>query len=80
MDILNRVVESMNKEQVRYFKLFQAKSHDREGRMDIQLFDYMRKSGDKYDEDKIQKLLYSGGDKNSFYRLRNRLYVILVRV
>ena len=73
MDILNRVVESMNKEQVRYFKLFQAKSHDREGRMDIQLFDYMRKSGDKYDEDKIQKLLYSGGDKNSFYRLRNRL-------
>lgn len=73
MDILNRVVESMNKEQVRYFKLFLAKSHDREGRMDVRLFDYMRKSGGKYDEKKIVKQLYFGPDKNSFYRLRNRL-------
>lgn len=73
MDILNRVVESMNKEQVRYFKLFLAKSHDREGRLDVRLFDYMRKSGDKYDEMKIVKQLYSDKDKNSFYRLRNRL-------
>ena len=48
MDILNKVVESMNKEQVRYFKLFLAKSHDRDGRLDVKLFDYMRKSGVKY--------------------------------
>lgn len=73
MDILNRVVESMNKEQVRYFKLFLAKSHDREGRLDIRLFDYMRKSGDKYVEKKIVKQLYPDSNKNSFYRLRNRL-------
>ena len=73
MDILNKVVESMNKEQVRYFKIFLAKSHDREGRMDVRLFDYMRKSGEKYNEEKIVNLLYAGKNKNSFYRLRNRL-------
>jgi hypothetical protein len=73
MDILNKVVENMNKEQVRYFKLFMAKSHDREDRMDVKLFDYMRKSGERYDEGKILKQLYPKGTKNSFYRLRNRL-------
>ena len=73
MDILNKIVESMNKEQVRYFKLFLSRSHDREGRMDKMLFDYMRKSGEKYDEKKIVSQLYSGTNKNSFYRLRNRL-------
>ncbi len=73
MDILNKVVEGMSKEQVRYFKLFIARSHDREGRMDVRLFDYMRKSGEKYDEKKIAEQLYPHGDKNSFYRLRNRL-------
>ena len=73
MDILNKVVENMNKEQIRYFKLFLAKSHDRADRMDVRLFDYMRKSGEKYDEGKILKQLYPKGTKNSFYRLRNRL-------
>jgi len=73
MDILNSGVVGMNKEQVRYFKLFLEKSHDRAGRLDVRLFDYMRKSGEKYDEKKIVKQLYSGQSKNSFYRLRNRL-------
>ncbi len=73
MDILNKVVEGMNKEQVRYFKLFLAKSHDKDDRLDVRLFDYMRKSGEKYDEKKIVQQLYPGKDKNSFYRLRNRL-------
>ena len=73
MDILNKVVESMNKEQIRYFKLFIGKSHNWDDRMDVKLFDYMRNSGDKYDEAKIVKQLYPDGDKNSFYRLRNRL-------
>jgi hypothetical protein len=73
MDILNKVVESMNKEQVRYFKLFLARSNDRDDRMDVKLFDYMRKSGDRYDEEKIVRQLYPNENKNSFYRLRNRL-------
>jgi hypothetical protein len=73
MDILNKVVEGMNKEQVRYFKLFMSRSHDKEGRLDVRLFDYMRRSGERYNEKKIVRQLYPEGDKNSFYRLRNRL-------
>lgn len=73
MDILNLIVSGMSKEQVRFFKVYLSRSHDRDDRMDIQLFDYMRKSGEEYDEEKIFKKLYNTDDKNSFYRLRNRL-------
>ena len=73
MDILNSIVAGMSKEQVRYFKVYLSRSHDRDDRLDIQLFDYMRKTGEEYDEEKIFKKLYHSEDKNSFYRLRNRL-------
>lgn len=73
MDVLNSIVSGMTKEQVRFFKLFMGRSHYHEDRMDEKLFDYMRKSGEDYDEEKIVQVLYKKGDKNAFYRLRNRL-------
>ncbi|MEP7169476.1 MAG: hypothetical protein ABI855_08925 [Bacteroidota bacterium] len=72
MDILNQVINGMNKEQIRYFKLY-ASRFTSEDRKDLALFDYIRKSNDKYDEDKIFKKLYDGSEKNPFYRLKNRL-------
>jgi len=73
MDILNQIVESMNKEEVRNLKLYFARLNI-DDRKDIALFDYIRKSGEKYNEDKIVLSIYSSGeDKNSFYRLKNRL-------
>jgi hypothetical protein len=73
MDVLNSIVSGMSKEQVRFFKLFMGRSHYHEDRMDEKLFDYMRKSGEDYNEEKIVQALYQKGDKNAFYRLRNRL-------
>src|SRR6185436_7855090 len=73
MDILNQVIESMNKEQIRFFKLFLKRSGEIKDRKDTALFDYVRQNGDAYDEDKIHKKLYGTDSKNSFYRLKNRL-------
>lgn len=73
MDILNSIVAGMSKEQVRYFKVYLSRSNDRTDRLDIRLFDYMRKAGEEYEESKIFRKLYGSDDKNSFYRLRNRL-------
>ncbi|NNF01952.1 MAG: hypothetical protein HKN22_04645, partial [Bacteroidia bacterium] len=39
----------------------------------IQLFDYIRKSGQSYKEDQIVEKLYGKSGKNAFYRLKNRL-------
>jgi hypothetical protein len=42
-------------------------------RKDIRLFDYLRKAGEKYDDNRIFSQLYGSSDKNAFYRLKNRL-------
>lgn len=74
MDILNSVIHLMSKEELRNFKLFALRSHDTEDRKDLQLFDYIRKSGDRFNEYRIVKKLYGGSShKNTYYRLRNRL-------
>src|ERR1035438_688780 len=73
MDILNQIVETMNKEEVRHLKMYFARMTI-DDRKDIALFDYIRKVGENYDEDKVFASIYNHGeDKNSFYRLKNRL-------
>ncbi len=72
MNILNQIINGMNKEQIRFFKMY-ASRFTADERKDLLLFDYIRKSGEKYDEEKIFGRLYSNGDKNPFYRLKNRL-------
>ncbi len=77
MDILNQIIAAMEKEELRSFSLISRKSHDSEDRKDKALFDYIRRSGKKYNERKILKKLYPQGEKNSFYRLKNRLLIMV---
>lgn len=73
MDVLNNIVNNLNKEEVRNFKLWLNSTNASDDRKDVQLFDYMRSSAESYNEDFIFKKLYGKVDKNSFYRLKNRL-------
>ncbi len=72
MDTVGAIISHLNKEEVRFFKLYHSRMQSGE-RKDILLFDYIRKNGPGYDEQKIFKKLYDGAAKNAFYRLRNRL-------
>jgi len=71
---LNLLIESLQKEEVRHLKLsIQKYEVDLELRKDVQLFDLIRK-GNEYDDDYVHAILYPNEkNKNSFYRLRNRL-------
>src|SRR5688500_12756557 len=73
MEMLNAIVSVMNKEEVRHFKLWLNSTNASDLRKDILLFDYIRKSQDKYDEGLIFSKLYGNSDKNSFYKLKHRL-------
>ncbi len=73
MDILNQIISGLNKEEVRFFKMYLSRIETDDNRKDIQLFDYIRKSGNRFDDEWIFKKLYQQKDKNSFYRLKNRL-------
>jgi len=73
MNILQHMIGLMNKEEVRHFKLFANRTNASTGRKDLLLFDHIRNTYPEYDETKIQKKLYGSADKNTLYRLKNRL-------
>jgi len=73
MNILNNMIAGMNKEELRFFKIFLSRTNENDDRKDIMLFDLIRSAAEKYDEEKIFKKLYADGNKNAFYRLKNRL-------
>ncbi len=73
MEILQNVIGTLNKEEIRHFKLFANRSHGGEERKDVLLFDMIRSSFPEYDEEKMNKALYGTEEKNALYRLKNRL-------
>lgn len=73
MDVLNKIIQSLNKEEVRFYKLYSKRTEPTSDRKDIILFDYIRKQGEFYNEEKVFNKLYNAGTKNPYYRLKNRL-------
>jgi len=70
---LTRLVQSLNKEEVRNFKLFTSKYKSKGTKALVQLFDIIRKEKiDEYD-DKMIDVILPGSTKNNYYRLKNRL-------
>lgn len=63
MDILNQLINGLNKEEVRFFKMYINRFEKTENRKDVQLFDYIRKSADRFSDDIIFKKLYQPKEK-----------------
>ena len=70
-NVLDEVIRSLSKEEVRFFKLFLNRT-ERNSRRDVQLFDYMRKKGDDFTTKDIVKKLKT--NLNNYYQIKNRLY------
>ncbi len=73
MDVLNQIILNLNKEDLRFYKLFSTRHDMGDGRKDLLLLDYIRDSAEQYNDETIFKKLYSGKDKNALYSLKNRL-------
>ncbi len=70
---LTHLIQSLNKEEIRNFKLFTSKYKSTGTKALVQLFDIIRKEKiDEYD-DKIVDVVLPGSTKNNYYRLKNRL-------
>ena len=72
MNILQTLINSLNKEEVRHLKLFLNRTASNADRKDILLFDALRKAKPQSEEALVAKL-YGKSNKNAFYRLKNRL-------
>lgn len=73
MDLLNQIIEKMTKQDVRHFKLFTSRLEYSYDRKDLDLFNYIRREGSEFSEEKAFKKFYQGKNINSYYRLKNRL-------
>jgi len=73
MNILLEIINSLNKEESRFYKLYTGRTNSGDTRKDILLFDFIKQNGEEYDEKIISEELYQD-NKNSFYQLKNRLY------
>ena len=73
MEIINQIVESMSKEDIRHYKLYASRMNYAHDRKDQELFNMMRLQGKDFEEAKALHKLYRSGDKNAYYRLKNRL-------
>ena len=73
MNILFEIIHSLNKEESRFYKLYAGRTNSGDTRKDLILFDFIKQTGEEYDEKLISEELYQD-NKNSFYQLKNRLY------
>ncbi|MGE0561791.1 MAG: hypothetical protein AB7O47_08245 [Flavobacteriales bacterium] len=68
-----QIIEALSKEECRNIKILLERTNNSDDRKDITLFDYIRKNSPTIDENYIANKLYSNSERNSFYRLKNRL-------
>ncbi|MEZ4887653.1 MAG: hypothetical protein R3E32_23165 [Chitinophagales bacterium] len=71
---LTELINSLNKEELRNFKIYATRTHQsEEGKKIIDLFEGIQNDQmDEFGDDLIAEL-YPNGNKNAYYRLKNRL-------
>jgi hypothetical protein len=74
MKHLEQIIQSLSKEESRNYKLFINRTNESGERKDALLFDLFKKMGTAGDEDEIFQKLYGKGEKNVYYRLKNRVW------
>ena len=72
MEILNKIVYQMSKEEIRFFKIYSTRMADTPGRKDLLLFDKIRSKKELFDDASVARKLY-GTKTGSYYRLKHRL-------
>lgn len=74
MSSLYNIISSLSKEECRNLKILLTRTNNSEDRKDVFLFDYARKHSENINETQVNLKLYNTENKNSLYRLKNRLH------
>ena len=73
MDILQNIIKTLAKEEIKSYKLFTKRTHDFEERKDIELFDSIKKNSDELDVYHNNQLYKSKKPDTKYYRLKNKI-------
>jgi len=72
MKTLDKVIQSLSKEEIRFYKLFVGRTNQSKERKDLKLFDIIKKNlNQDYSKKAINRLNVTS---NNFYQLKNRIY------
>jgi tetratricopeptide (TPR) repeat protein len=72
--MLSELIQSLNKEELRFYKLYSQRYATGRDGLGARLLDLMRRDAGAQDDEAIFRKLYGeSGDKNTYYRLKNRL-------
>ena len=77
MNVLHELIQSLKKDELRFFNILVNRVRFSKKRKDLQLLEYYKKNNLEKGDDKIVLKLYKH-KKNSFFRLKNRLLSDLV--
>lgn len=72
MDILQDIIRSLEKEEIKSYKLYARRTHDYSDRKDIELFGLIKKSPDAKDQEHAWEI-YKENTGGKYYRLKNKI-------
>lgn len=73
MDILQELVQSLGKEELKSYKLYVKRTHNFNNRIDIDLFDSIKKFPNESDKFHFNKIYHIGKPDTKYYRLKNKI-------
>ena len=72
--MLSELIQSLNKEELRFYKIYSQRYASGKDGLGARLLDLMRRDTNEEEDEAIFRKLYGEtGDKNTYYRLKNRL-------
>jgi hypothetical protein len=74
MKELTTFIKSLTKEETRSFKIYSSRIDIGDDKKVVLLFDYIKDEKYEEDDDELIKIFFPNGDKNPYYRLKNRLF------
>jgi tetratricopeptide (TPR) repeat protein len=79
MDIVEQMIARMGKDELRFFRMYASRMEVKGPRKDMQLFDRIRTEGTAFSDEAACDELYTDGNRNAYYRLKNRLKTELAK-
>ena len=71
--MLSELIQSLNKEELRFYKIYSQRYASGKDGLGSRLLDLLRKGAEEDENEVFKKLYGEAGDKNTYYRLKNRL-------
>jgi hypothetical protein len=73
MDILQDLIKSLEKEEIKSYKLYTKRTHNFDNRKDIELFDSIKKHSNELDKYHFKAIYGAEKPDTKYYRLKNKI-------